>query len=159
MTSRGVLQVLSGNDYYNRNSLDMNNVMSEHADELASWGLGELGDGTSGYDSKYSYSSSPAQYEPVVKTYGPSGGPPSSYGPSGGPPSSYGSSGGPPSSYGSSGGGPLSSYGQSGPPSSPYAEKYVKRVDENQVSDNINIHVTIWLQVFRNLFKLRKFVF
>lgn len=75
----------------------MNNVVSDHADELASWGLGEYGDGTSQYDGpKYTHSSSPAQYEPVIK-YGP------------GPPP---------------------------PPSSPYAEKYVKRVDDNHVSND-----------------------
>lgn len=46
----------------------MNNVMSDHADELASWGLGEFGEGTPSYDApKYTYSSSPAQYEPVYK--------------------------------------------------------------------------------------------
>lgn len=93
----------------------MNNVVSDHADELASWGLGEYGDGTAQYDGpkythgsspaqydgpKYTHSSSPAQYEPVIK---------------------YGS--GPPP-----------------PPPSPYAEKYVKRVDDNHVSnDRCNI--------------------
>lgn len=72
---------LSGSDYYNRNSLEMNNVVSDHADELASWGLGEYGEGTSQYDApKYEYSASPAQYEPLK--YGGDGGggpPPSPY--------------------------------------------------------------------------------
>jgi len=70
-----------GSDYYNRNSLEMNNVVSDHADELASWGLGDYGEGTSQYDApKYSYSASPAQYEPLK--YGGDGGggpPPSPY--------------------------------------------------------------------------------
>ncbi|XP_015377615.1 PREDICTED: uncharacterized protein LOC107171871 [Diuraphis noxia] len=70
-----------GSDYYNRNGLEMNNVVSDHADELASWGLGDYGEGTSQYDApKYSYSASPAQYEPLK--YGGDGGggpPPSPY--------------------------------------------------------------------------------
>lgn len=48
----------------------MQNAVSDHADELASWGLGEYGEGTPQYDVKYTHSSSPSQYEPVVK-YGP----------------------------------------------------------------------------------------
>lgn len=101
----GFLQYLSaGNDYYNRN--DMNNVMADHAAELASWGLGDYGDPPpSPYDApKYTYNTSPAQYEPVVNKYGPPSGLPS------GPPS------GPPQSM------------------SPYAEKYINRVDNHQVS-------------------------
>ncbi|XP_060850263.1 uncharacterized protein LOC132929148 [Rhopalosiphum padi] len=95
-------ELLSGSDYYNRNGMDMNNVVSDHADELASWGLGEYGEGTSQYDApKYSYSSSPAQYEPLK----------------------YGGNGDGGSSGGVGGGG--------GPPPSPYAEKYVKRLDNN----------------------------
>lgn len=71
-----------GGDYYNRNSLEMSNVVSDHADELASWGLGEYGEGTSQYDApKYSYSASPAQYEPLKYGGDGGGGPP--------PPSPY----------------------------------------------------------------------
>jgi hypothetical protein len=84
-------------------------VVSDHADELASWGLGEYGEGTSQYDApKYTYSSSPAQYEPLK----------------------YGGNGDGGSSGGVGGGG--------GPPPSPYAEKYVKRLDNNPVSVNLN---------------------
>jgi len=60
----------------------MNNVLSDHADELASWGLGEFGENSPPpppppYDApKYTHTSSPAQYEPVVK-YGSHGPPPS----------------------------------------------------------------------------------
>jgi len=61
----------------------MNNVVSDHADELASWGLGEYGEGTSQYDApKYEYSASPAQYEPLKYGGGGDGGggpPPSPY--------------------------------------------------------------------------------
>lgn len=49
----------------------MNNVVSDHADELASWGLGDFTEDAapSPYDAaKYSYSSSPAQYaQPSTK--------------------------------------------------------------------------------------------
>lgn len=90
--------------------MDMNNVVSDHADELASWGLGEYGEGTSQYDApKYSYSASPAQYEPVK--YGGGGGGP--------PPPPYAEK------YGGGGGGGV-------PPQPPY----VKRVDDNPVSTN-----------------------
>lgn len=70
----------------------MNNVVSDHADELASWGLGEFAeDAPSPYDaSKYSYSSSPAQYsQPSTKYSVPFEGIPhdTKYGPpSDGPP-------------------------------------------------------------------------
>lgn len=70
-----------GGDYYNRNGQDMSNVVSDHGDELASWGLADYTDaGQSQFDApKYTYSSSPAQYEPVNK-YGPQpGGPQSPY--------------------------------------------------------------------------------
>jgi len=99
----------------------MNNVVSDHADELASWGLGDYGEGTSQYDApKYTYSSSPAQYEP---------------------PSKYGGNGD------SGGGPPPPPYAEKyvnggGPPPSPYAEKYVKRVD--------NTPVSIWIWTFSN---------
>jgi len=59
----------------------MSNVVSDHADELASWGLGDYGEGASQFDApKYEYSASPAQYEPPK--YGGDGGggpPPSPY--------------------------------------------------------------------------------
>lgn len=48
----------------------MQNAVSDHADELASWGLGEYGEGTPQYEAKYTYQSSPSQYEPINK-YGP----------------------------------------------------------------------------------------
>lgn len=89
----------------------MNNVVSDHADELASWGLGDFSEDAapSPYDAaKYSYSSSPAQYAQTLNRYGPQPEtiqPINKYGP---PPDG------------------------SGPPS-PYAEKY-KRGDENTVS-------------------------
>lgn len=68
--------VSAGSDYYNRN--DMSNVMADHAAELASWGLGDYGDiPPSPYDApKYTYSSSPSQYESVGNKYGPPSGPP-----------------------------------------------------------------------------------
>lgn len=79
MVIAGFLQYLSaGSDYYNRN--DMSNVMADHAAELASWGLGDYGDPPpSPYDApKYTYNSSPAQYESVGNKYGPPSGPPQS---------------------------------------------------------------------------------
>ncbi|XP_050430238.1 uncharacterized protein LOC126839168 isoform X2 [Adelges cooleyi] len=39
---------IPGNEYYNR--LDMANVVSDHGDELASWGLGENGEATPNYE-------------------------------------------------------------------------------------------------------------
>lgn len=51
--------------------------MSDHADELASWGLGDYAEGASQFDvPKYSYSSSPAQYEQVNKYSSLQPGPP-----------------------------------------------------------------------------------
>jgi len=61
----------------------MNNVVSDHADELASWGLGDYAEGASQFDApKYEYSASPSQYEPLKYGGDGSGGggpPPSPY--------------------------------------------------------------------------------
>lgn len=95
-------------------------MASEHADELASWGLGDYADSTPQYDpTKYSQSQGLSSYE--ATKYGQNS-----------PHSSY----------------EVPKYGLSGPPS-PYAEKYIKRADDQYVSaEAIGFKIIIFLTFF-----------